>query len=162
MSPIPKSCPDSPERLSIDRRKKRRRKRTAAFDIITGANEAAERKISAPLLKAFAAVIVREEAAGRDPKMPDHYRSFGVYCRPHRGNQNFSAGIALLGVIVSATIQPRIDPCGYCMTCVPGHALGRQVSRALQIRTKISARKGTLNPPWPCGLRILSPVNPMD
>lgn len=71
MSPVPKSCPDSPERLSIDQRKKRRQKRTAAFDIITDANEAAEREISAPLLKTFAAVIVREEAAGRDPKMPD-------------------------------------------------------------------------------------------
>ena len=51
--------------------KERRRKRTAAFDIITDANEAAERKISAPLLKAFAAVIGREEAAGRDRKIPN-------------------------------------------------------------------------------------------
>jgi fructose-1,6-bisphosphatase/inositol monophosphatase family enzyme len=89
----------------------RSKEKTSAFDIVTDADEAAEREISARLVKAFpGAVIIGEEAAGRDPKMLDQITTadLAFIVDPINGTKNFSSGVPLFGVMVAATVRGEV------------------------------------------------------
>jgi len=81
------------------------RAKTGPFDLVTEADEAAERRISAGLRAMHpGALIVGEEAASRDPSllaaMRDAPLSFVV--DPVDGTANFAAGVPLFGVMCAA------------------------------------------------------------
>ncbi|MCS6891859.1 MAG: inositol monophosphatase family protein [Rhodovarius sp.] len=81
------------------------RSKGSALDLVTDADEAAERAISAGLLERFpGAVVVGEEAASADPtllgRLADAPLAFVV--DPLDGTANFAAGLPLFGVICAA------------------------------------------------------------
>jgi fructose-1,6-bisphosphatase/inositol monophosphatase family enzyme len=87
------------------------REKTSAFDIVTDADEAAEREISARLRKAFpGAAIIGEEAAGRDADLMGQIASadLAFIVDPIDGTKNFSSGVPLFGVMVAATVQGEV------------------------------------------------------
>lgn len=87
------------------------REKTSAFDIVTDADEAAEREISARLRKAFpGAALVGEEAAGRDPDLMGQIASadLAFVIDPIDGTKNFSSGVPLFGMMVAATVRGEV------------------------------------------------------
>jgi fructose-1,6-bisphosphatase/inositol monophosphatase family enzyme len=89
----------------------RSKEKTSAFDIVTNADEAAEREIAERLLKAFPhAVIIREEATGRDPKLLDQittadWRSSST---PSMEPRMSLPRVLLFGVMVAATVRGEV------------------------------------------------------
>ena len=87
------------------------REKTSAFDIVTDADEAAEREISARLLQAFpGAVIIGEEACAADPKLLDQITTadLAFLVDPVDGTKNFASGVPLFGVMVAATVNGEV------------------------------------------------------
>ena len=95
------------------------RAKTGPLDIVTEADEAAERMIAADLSRLFpGCVVVGEEAASADPsllaRLQDADLAFLV--DPVDGTQNFAAGLPLFGVMAAVlvrgeTVAPAIhDP----------------------------------------------------
>lgn len=81
------------------------RHKSSAFDVVTEADEAAERLITGRLLAAFpGAVVIGEEATARDPalleRIGDARLAFVV--DPLDGTRNFACGVPLFGVMVAA------------------------------------------------------------
>ena len=112
------------------------RQKTSAFDVVTDADEAAERAISRGLRMRFGgATIVGEEASGRDPsllsRIADDALCFVV--DPIDGTKNFSSGLPLFGSMVAATVRGEValaaihDPvCGDTFLAVRGQGAWRQ------------------------------------
>ena len=97
------------------------RMKTGPTDLVTVADEAAERVITAGLLRAFpGCLVVGEEAASADPSLlrglADADLAFVV--DPVDGTANFAAGLALFGVMAAAFRKGEIvgsviyDPIG--------------------------------------------------
>lgn len=87
------------------------REKTSALDVVTDADEAAEREISARLREAFpGAAIIGEEAAGRDPGLMARIATadLAFIVDPIDGTKNFSCGIPLFGVMVAATVRGEV------------------------------------------------------
>lgn len=87
------------------------REKTSTFDVVTDADEAAEREISSRLRKLFPkAVIIGEEAAERDPSMLAQIATadLAFIIDPIDGTKNFSSGVPLFGVMVAATVRGEI------------------------------------------------------
>jgi fructose-1,6-bisphosphatase/inositol monophosphatase family enzyme len=85
----------------------RSKEKTSAFDIVTNADEAAEREIAERLLKAFPhAVIIREEAAGRDPKLLDQITT--ADWRSSSTPRMSLPRVLLFGVMVAATVRGEV------------------------------------------------------
>lgn len=87
------------------------RQKTSAFDVVTDADEAAERTISAALRTRFpSALIVGEEAAETDPgligRIADADLAFSI--DPIDGTRNFVAGLPLFGVMAAATVRGEV------------------------------------------------------
>ena len=102
------------------------REKTSAFDVVTEADEAAERAITAGLQAAFGgADVVGEEAAGRDPALLDLLGSSELVCvvDPLDGTKNFVSGLPLFGVMVAVLVRGEVvagvihDPVGQTTAC---------------------------------------------
>jgi fructose-1,6-bisphosphatase/inositol monophosphatase family enzyme len=97
------------------------REKTGPLDLVTEADEAAERVITAGLVARFpGAVVVGEEATAADPSrlglLADAHLAFVV--DPVDGTANFAAGLPLFGVMAAAIIRGEVvaaaihDPVG--------------------------------------------------
>ncbi|WP_091137101.1 inositol monophosphatase family protein [Microvirga guangxiensis] len=97
------------------------RQKSSPMDLVTDADEAAERVIAAGLRRMFPyAVIIGEEATERDPsllnKLADADLAFLI--DPVDGTKNFASGLPLFGVMVAAVMRGEIiagwihDPIG--------------------------------------------------
>lgn len=87
------------------------RRKTSAFDVVTEADERAEAAIASALRQAHpGAVVVGEEAAGRDPALlsaiGDAELAFIV--DPLDGTRNFASGLPLFGVMAAVTVRGRV------------------------------------------------------
>ncbi len=102
------------------------REKTSAFDVVTEADEAAERAITAGLRAAFeGADVVGEEAVGRDPSLLDLLGSSELVfvVDPLDGTKNFASGLPLFGVMVAVLVRGEVvagvihDPVGQTTAC---------------------------------------------
>lgn len=100
--------------------------KTSAFDVVTEADEAAERAIAAGLRKAFpGADVVGEEATGRDPALLDllGHSELVLVVDPLDGTKNFASGLPLFGVMVAVVARGEVvagvihDPVGQTTAC---------------------------------------------
>jgi fructose-1,6-bisphosphatase/inositol monophosphatase family enzyme len=87
------------------------REKSSAFDVVTEADEAAERAIAAALLQAFpCATIIGEEATAGDPKALDQIPTadLAFIIDPVDGTKSFVSGLPLFGIMVAATVRGEI------------------------------------------------------
>lgn len=87
------------------------RQKTGPLDLVTEADEAAERAITAGLIRRFpGAAIVGEEATSADPSrlelLADAELAFVV--DPVDGTANFAAGLPLFGVMAAAVVRGEV------------------------------------------------------
>lgn len=97
------------------------RTKTSAEDLVTDADEAAERRITAGLQRAFPGVLViGEEAVAADPALLDRLdgAELAIALDPVDGTKNFAAGLPLFGVMAAVIARGEIvagliyDPVG--------------------------------------------------
>jgi fructose-1,6-bisphosphatase/inositol monophosphatase family enzyme len=95
--------------------------KTGPLDLVTAADEAAERLITAGLTHRFpAATVVGEEAASADPSLLDRLADaeLAFVVDPIDGTANFAAGLPLFGVMAAALRRGEViaaaihDPLG--------------------------------------------------
>lgn len=95
--------------------------KTSIHDIVTDADEAAERAITAKLLERFPdATVIGEEATAANPGLLDRLSEaeFAFIVDPIDGTKNFSAGLPLFGVIIAVATKGEViaglilDPVG--------------------------------------------------
>ena len=87
------------------------RHKNGPLDLVTAADEAAERHITAALLARFpAARVVGEEAAAADPAVLGRLRGEGLVFTvdPIDGTANFAAGLPLFGVMAAAVAAGEV------------------------------------------------------
>ena len=87
------------------------RRKSSAMDLVTDADEAAERVIAAALAKAFpGALVVGEEGNERDPALLDRLgdADLAFLVDPIDGTKNFSAGLPLFGVMAAVVMHGEI------------------------------------------------------
>jgi fructose-1,6-bisphosphatase/inositol monophosphatase family enzyme len=87
------------------------RQKTGPLDLVTEADEAAERVITAGLRRLFpAAVVVGEEAASADPSLLAGLAGaeLAFVVDPVDGTANFAAGLPLFGVMAAAIIRGEV------------------------------------------------------
>jgi fructose-1,6-bisphosphatase/inositol monophosphatase family enzyme len=97
------------------------RQKSSPMDLVTEADEAAERMIARGLRQVFPhAVVVGEEATGRDPSLLNRLADadLAFLIDPVDGTKNFASGLPLFGVMVAAVIRGEVvaswihDPVG--------------------------------------------------
>lgn len=97
------------------------RAKTGPLDLVTEADEAAERHIAAALSRRFpGCVVVGEEATSADPSLLGRLRDAGLafVVDPIDGTANYAAGLPLFGTMAAAICQGEIaaaaihDPMG--------------------------------------------------
>src|SRR3954462_1115144 len=84
------------------------REKSSRFDVVTDADEAAEKAVSTALEAVYPeAVIVGEEAASRDPTLLDAVgvADLAFVVDPLDGTKTFASGLPLFGVIAAATVR---------------------------------------------------------
>jgi fructose-1,6-bisphosphatase/inositol monophosphatase family enzyme len=95
--------------------------KTSIHDIVTDADEAAERAITAKLRERFpGATVIGEEATASNPALLDRLADaeFAFIVDPIDGTKNFSAGLPLFGVIIAVATKGEViagfilDPVG--------------------------------------------------
>jgi fructose-1,6-bisphosphatase/inositol monophosphatase family enzyme len=87
------------------------RSKTGPLDLVTEADEAAERMITAGLRQAFpGAVVVGEEATAADPALLGHLdgADLAFVVDPIDGTANYAAGLPLFGVMAAALVHGEI------------------------------------------------------
>ena len=87
------------------------RTKTSQLDLVTDADEAAERAIEAELLRAFPkAVVIGEEGVSRDPSLLDGLgdADLAFILDPVDGTLNFASGLPLFGVMVAAVMKGEV------------------------------------------------------
>lgn len=102
------------------------REKTSSFDVVTEADEVAERAITAGLKVAFGgAYVVGEEAVGRDPSLLSLLATSELVfvVDPLDGTKNFASGLPLFGVMVAVLARGEVvasvihDPVGQSTAC---------------------------------------------
>ncbi|MBA1155972.1 inositol monophosphatase family protein [Microvirga mediterraneensis] len=97
------------------------RQKSSAMDLVTDADEAAERMISRGLRRIFPqAVMIGEEATESDPSLLNRLADaeLAFLIDPVDGTKNFASGLPLFGVMVAAVMRGNIvagwihDPVG--------------------------------------------------
>lgn len=97
------------------------RSKSSAEDLVTDADEEAEKKITADLERAFPGVVViGEEAVAADPTVLDRLddAELAIAVDPVDGTKNFAAGLPLFGVMASVIVRGEVaagiilDPIG--------------------------------------------------
>lgn len=87
------------------------RQKSSAFDVVTDADEAAEKAIMTALKRAFpSALIVGEEAAAKDPSIITQIASadLAFIIDPIDGTKNFVSKLPLFGVMAAATVRGEV------------------------------------------------------
>ena len=87
------------------------RRKTSAFDIVTDADEAAERSITSQLRAQFpGAVVIGEEAAERDARLLHALGSadLAFLVDPLDGTRNFASGLPLFGTMAAAVMRGEV------------------------------------------------------
>ncbi len=87
------------------------REKSSRFDVVTDADEAAERSISAALEAAWpGAVVVGEEATAANPTLLDAIGTadLAFVLDPLDGTKNFASGLPLFGIMVAATVRGEV------------------------------------------------------
>lgn len=90
------------------------RQKTSRLDLVTDADEAAEKVIEAGLLRAFpGAYVVGEESVSRDPRRLDGLSdaALAFVVDPVDGTLNFASGLPLFGVMAAVLIRGEVA-CG--------------------------------------------------
>lgn len=87
------------------------RRKSSAFDIVTDADEAAERAIASALQADFpGSLVIGEEAADQDPALLERV-SASELCfliDPLDGTKNFASGLPLFGLMGAAVMHGRV------------------------------------------------------
>jgi fructose-1,6-bisphosphatase/inositol monophosphatase family enzyme len=87
------------------------REKTSHLDLVTEADVAAERRISASLTKAFpSAIVIGEEATAADPTLLRHLEDTkrAILVDPFDGTKTFASGLPLFGVIVAVVNRGEV------------------------------------------------------
>jgi fructose-1,6-bisphosphatase/inositol monophosphatase family enzyme len=87
------------------------RQKSSATDLVTTADEAAERRIMADLLNAFpGAVVIGEEASSKDPTAQEQLRSarLAFTVDPIDGTLNFVSGLPVFGTMAAVVMRGEI------------------------------------------------------
>jgi fructose-1,6-bisphosphatase/inositol monophosphatase family enzyme len=87
------------------------RTKTSQLDLVTDADEAAERAIEADLRRAFPdAIVIGEEGVSRDPKLLDGLgeADMAFILDPVDGTLNFASGLPLFGVMASVVVKGEV------------------------------------------------------
>ena len=87
------------------------KQKSSSFDLVTEADEAAERVISDQLRAAFpGCTIVGEEATAKDPSLLEGIATaeLAFIVDPIDGTRNFVAGLPLFGVMLAATVRGEV------------------------------------------------------
>jgi fructose-1,6-bisphosphatase/inositol monophosphatase family enzyme len=87
------------------------RTKTSQLDLVTDADEAAERVIEAELLRLFpGALVVGEEGVSRDPKVLDGLgdADLAFILDPVDGTLNFASGLPLFGVMAAVVMRGEV------------------------------------------------------
>jgi len=87
------------------------REKSSRFDVVTDADEAAERAISTALEAAYpGAVVIGEEAAAGNSTLLDAIGTadLAFVLDPLDGTKNFASGLPLFGVMVAATVRGEV------------------------------------------------------
>jgi fructose-1,6-bisphosphatase/inositol monophosphatase family enzyme len=87
------------------------KQKSSSFDLVTEADEAAEKAISKQLAAAFpGSVIIGEEAAAKDPDIVSGIAEaeLAFIIDPIDGTKNFVAGLPLFGSMIAATVRGEI------------------------------------------------------
>jgi fructose-1,6-bisphosphatase/inositol monophosphatase family enzyme len=97
------------------------RTKSGPLDMVTDADEGAERVIAAALVERFpGCVVVGEEGCAADPSLADHLAtaSLAFVVDPVDGTANFAAGMAIFGCMAAAFVNGEVvaawihDPVG--------------------------------------------------
>ena len=86
------------------------RQKTSPLDLVTDADEAAERVIGAALAKAFpGATVIGEESTEKDASLLDGIAGadLAFIIDPVDGTANFAAGLPLFGVMAAVTVRGK-------------------------------------------------------
>jgi fructose-1,6-bisphosphatase/inositol monophosphatase family enzyme len=86
-------------------------RKSSAFDIVTNADVASETAITSLLSADFpGAIVIGEEAAGRNPSLPDTLGSaeLAFLIDPLDGTKNFASGLPLFGVMAGAVMHGEV------------------------------------------------------
>jgi Inositol monophosphatase family len=92
------------------------REKSSAFDVVTDADEAAERAIAVELRSIFPnALVVGEEATEKDPALLGAIATgdLAFIVDPIDGTKNFVAGLPLFGMMIAATFAGRSSAASY-------------------------------------------------
>lgn len=87
------------------------RQKTSRLDLVTDADEAAERMIEAELLRAFpGSLVIGEEGVSRDPRLLNGLEKadLAFVVDPVDGTLNFASGLPLFGVMAAAVVKGEI------------------------------------------------------
>ncbi len=87
------------------------RQKSSRFDIVTDADEAAERAITMVLVASFpAAVVIGEEAVAKDETLIARIATANLafIIDPIDGSKNFASGVPLFGVMAAATVRGEV------------------------------------------------------
>ncbi|SCX65847.1 inositol monophosphatase [Variovorax sp. EL159] len=124
------------------------REKSSSFDVVTDADEAAEREISRRLLELFpGALVIGEEAAGRDPGLLSRIATaeLAFIVDPIDGTKNFSSGVPLFGTMLAVTVRGEIvmgiihDPvCNDTSFAVRGSGAWRQGEGTIATEIKVA------------------------
>jgi len=82
-------------------------RKTSAFDVVTLSDERAEAAITSDLARQFpGALMVEEEAAGRDPALPPRlgHAELAFVIDPLDGTRNFANGLPMFGVMAGSLV----------------------------------------------------------
>ncbi|WP_336799534.1 inositol monophosphatase family protein [Kaistia sp. MMO-174] len=127
------------------------RQKTSAEDLVTDADEAAERKITAALLKEFpGAVVIGEEAVSADETLLDRLdgADLAFVVDPVDGTKNFASGLTLFGVMAGVVVRGEavggviLDPIGGdWTTALRGEGAWTENSRGERNDLRVAAPK---------------------
>jgi fructose-1,6-bisphosphatase/inositol monophosphatase family enzyme len=87
------------------------RRKSSAFDLVTDADEAAERAIAASLNVSFpGALVIGEEATAKDRTLLEQIAAadLAFIVDPIDGTRNFVAGLPLFGVMTAVTVRGEV------------------------------------------------------
>ncbi|AQU88160.1 inositol monophosphatase [Komagataeibacter nataicola] len=138
------------------------RSKSGPMDIVTVADEATERDLTAALQAAWpTALVVGEEAVAASPDLLDGLATaeLAFVIDPIDGTANYAAGVPLFGVMVSAVSGGEVvggvivDPiCNVATVAARGHGAwlddGKGGSRRLQVAPAVPAHEMAGNASW--------------
>ena len=132
------------------------RAKSGPLDLVTDADEAAERVITAGLLKRFpGCIVVGEEAVAADPALLGALdgADLAFVVDPVDGTANFAAGLPLFGCMAAAVVRGEIvaawihDPLGDD-TAVALRGEGAWIEITGGIGTSCASRRRCRSPRW--------------